>query len=158
MLSGNEFYIVLKLTSGEQIMAVLNQEDDHNVMLEHPMVIKTIMNFEAGKEHITASPLCSFTDEQSFVIPKRSILFIKKLHHIFIPHYQKIVSDYTESTLFSAADSNTAESLRWDDEVNPEPEEANKIYNMLKSIIGEEEEINWDEKLKNLVPGNDTIN
>lgn len=154
----NDFYIVLKLNSGEQVMAVLHEEDENNIMIENPMVIKTIMNFEAGKEHITASPLCSFTDEQSFVLPKQSILFIKKLHHVFIPHYQKIVADYMESTLFSPAESNTAESLRWDDE--PTQEQANKMKQMLESIIGgeEEEEINWDEKLKNLVPGNDTMN
>lgn len=155
MLNGNELYIICKLTSGEQIMAVLQQEDEHHVMLEHPMVMKTILNFEAGKEQITASPLCAFTDEQSFVIPKRNILFIKKLHHLFIPHYQRIVSDHMESTLFSPAGSNTAESLRWDDEVTPE--QANKMKTMLKSII-EEEEIDWEEKLKNVVPGNDTIN
>lgn len=157
MLNGNELYIVLKLTSGEQVMAVLQQEDEHHVLLEHPMVMKTIMNFDAGKEHITASPLCAFTDEQSFVIPKRNILFIKKLHHVFVPHYQRIVSDHMESTLFSPADSDTAESLRWDDE--PTPEEARKMQKMLKSVLGEEEEeINWEEKLKNLVPGNDTMN
>lgn len=156
MLSGDEFYIVFKLTSGEQVMAVLQEEDEQHIMVEHPMIMKTIMNFEAGKEHVTASPLCAFTDDQEFVIEKSNVLFIKKLHHVFIPHYQRIVADHMESTLFSPAGSNTAESLRWDDE--PTPEEARKMQSMLSSIAGEEEEINWEEKLKNLVPGNDTMN
>lgn len=157
MLSDNEFYIILKLTSGEQVMAVLQEEDEDNVMLDHPMVMKTITNLDAGKEHITASPLCAFTDDQTFILSKENILFIKKLHRVFIPHYQRIVSDYMESTLFSPADSDSAESLKWDDE--PTPEEARKMQEMLKHIAEEErEEINWEEKLKNLVPGNDTLN
>jgi len=74
MLSNNDFYVVIKLTSGEQVMAVLRQEDDAHVLIEHPMIMKTIVNFEAGKEHLTASPLCAFTAESEFVLPKVNIL------------------------------------------------------------------------------------
>jgi hypothetical protein len=143
MLSGNELYIVMKLTSGEQVLAVLQEEDEEHVMLEYPMVMKTIVNFEAGKEHITASPLCAYTDEQSFVILKSNILFIKKLHQVFIPHYQRIVADHQESTLFSPADSISDDSLLWGDEPEVKLETS-------------EEEIDWNEKLEKLVPGNDT--
>jgi hypothetical protein len=156
MIKDNEFYIVLKLTSGEQIMAVLQEEDEDHVLIDNPMVMRTIMNFEAGKEHITASPLCAFTDEQSFVIPKCNILFIKKLHHVFIPHYQKIVSDHMESTLFSPADSTTGESLLWDDEP-PSIEEARKMKKMLEDVLGIEEEDKPSPKSV-FVEGNDTIN
>lgn len=145
MLSGNELYIVMKLTSGEQVLAVLQEEDEEHVMLEYPMVMKTIVNFEAGKEHITASPLCAYTDEQSFVIPKSSILFIKKLHQVFIPHYQRIVADHQESTLFSPADSISDDSLLWGDEPDVKPK-----------LETSEEEIDWNDKLEKLVPGNDT--
>jgi hypothetical protein len=100
--------------------------------------MKTIVNLEAGKEHLTASPLCAFTDESEFVLPKVNILFIKKLHHVFIPHYQRIVKDHEDSTLFIPAGQEDA--LDWDEEES------------------EEEEIDWKEKLKFLVDGNETIN
>lgn len=159
MLNDNDLYVVFKLTSGENVMAVLRQEDESHVMVEHPMVMRSIMNFEAGKEHLTAAPLCAFTDETDFVIAKKNIMYMKKLHRVFIPHYQRIVDEHEKSTLFTPAGSNTAESLSWDDEEDLTPERAKKALEQLRSIFEpDEEEINWEEKLKNLVPGNDTIN
>ena len=146
MLKSDDFYVVFKLTSGENVMAVLRQEDDRHVLVEHPMVMRSIMNLEAGKEHLTAAPLCAFTDESDFVIPKKNILFMKKLHHMFISHYQRIVNEYESTTMFIPPD-------------DMPPETARKAVQQLKGILGiEEEEIDWKEKLKFLVDGNDTIN
>ena len=94
MLDDNEFYIVMKLTSGEQVMAVLKEEDDEHVLLESPMCIRTIPILDANREHITAQPLCQFSDDRSCVISKRDIMFVKKLHHIFMHHYQRIVAEH----------------------------------------------------------------
>jgi hypothetical protein len=146
MTNDNQFYVVMKLTSGEQVMAVLQEEDEEHIMIENPMVMKTVISLEEGKEHITASPLCAFTDEQSFILPKRNILFIKKLHHVFVQHYKRIVADNLESTLFTPRDSE--EELRWeDDHTSLEPSQQESV-----------EEVNWEEKLKNFVPGNETLN
>ena len=155
MLKDNDFYVVFKLVSGEQVMAVLIQEDDDHVLVEHPMIMRFALDFEAGKERITAAPFCAFTSDTEFVLAKSNIMFMKKLHHVFVPHYQQIVKDHEESTLF--VPKNSAEELKWDDEP-PTPEQARSAINQLKSILGEEEEVNWEEKLKNLVQGNDTIN
>ena len=158
MLSSNDFYVVIKLTSGEQVMAVLRSEDDAHVLVEYPMIMKTIVNFEQGKEHLTASPLCAFTDDSEFVLPKTNILFIKKLHHVFIPHYQRIVSDHEQSTLFVPPGQD--EALSWDEADEMTPEKARRMISQLQDVLGEEpeEEIDWKEKLKFLVDGNDTIN
>jgi hypothetical protein len=123
MLNDNDFYVVLKLTSGEQVLAALSSEDEDYIMLEHPMVMTAIPDFDNGKERITAAPLCSFTDEQSFVINKAQVLFIKKLHHLFIPQYRKIVSEYEKSSLFVPADSVDGEALHWDAEEETEDPE-----------------------------------
>ena len=152
----SEFYIITKLTSGEQVMAVLKQEDEHHVVLVNPMVMRTNVDFDAGKERITAAPLCPFSDDSDYILAKRNILFIKKLHHIFVNHYNQIVADYAKSTNFVPEGS--AEALDWGDE-EPTPEEARKMIKQLRSVLGEEEEeVNWEDKLRNLVPGNDTLN
>lgn len=151
----NEFYIVLKLTSGEQVMSVLKEEDERHILISNPMIMKTTIDFEAGKERITAAPLCPFSDDESYVLDKKDILFIKKLHHVFVDHYKNIVKDYKDSTNFVPAGS--AEALDWGDEP-PTPEEARSAIAQLKNILGEEEEIDWADKLKRLVPGNDTLN
>lgn len=132
-------YVVLKLTSGEQLMAVLDEEDEHHVVLENPMVMKSIADFAQGKEHITAHPLCAFTDETTFVIAKRNVLFIKKLHHLFIGHYERIVAEANETAFHPSSDD-----LVWEDEVVEEKEK--------------EEEVDWEDKLKGFVKGNETIN
>lgn len=97
MLTGNELYVVMKLVSGENVMAVLKSEDEDFIEVESPMCIRTIPVIETGREHITASPLCQFAeDSSSYILDKKNLMFVKKMHHLFIPHYQKIVADHEE--------------------------------------------------------------
>jgi hypothetical protein len=93
MLTGNEFYVVVRLTSGEQLMCALQQEDDNYIELLHPMQIRTIPNFETGKEHVTAAPFCTFTDDESFVLDKKNVLFIKPMKEMFVAHYLNLVRE-----------------------------------------------------------------
>lgn len=151
-------YVILKLTSGEQVMSILKEEDDEYILLEDPMCIKTIPVLESGKEHITAAPLCHFTADREFVINKRNVLFVKKMHHLFIPHYIRIVDDHMKSDVFQPAEE-PSDSLIWEDDFTPET--AAKAVEQLKNIFGDEtkeEEVDWESKLRNLVQGNDTIN
>ena len=150
MLTDNDFYVILKLTTGENVMAVLRQEDEKHVLVEHPIVMRSVVNFEAGKEHLTAAPLCQFTDEIDFVIAKTNIMYIKKLHQVFIPHYKKIVNQHEKTAAFVSAESEEVEHLT--------PERARKSIEQLNAIFEDKEENDWEDKIRNLVPGNDTIN
>ena len=152
----DNLYVILKLTSGEQVMAVLKEEDDNYVLLEDPMAIRTVPIFEAGKEHIIANPLCHFSDDNVFVIPKRNILFVKRLQSMFVPHYIKLVKQHQENAFVPKTEDDSV--LEWEE--TPTPEEARKMIKQLKNVFGDkkEDEINWEEKMKMMVPGNDTIN
>jgi hypothetical protein len=159
MLDDNDMYVIVKLTSGEQMMAVLTDEDEEYVMLDTPMSIRMIPVVEAGKEHVTAQPLCHFTDDQSFVISKRDILFVKKLHHVFIPHYQKIVQEHSK-TSFITRKQKSAEDLTWEDEneeylTERDYEEAKKRIALLREVFGREDEEEKPE-VRVYVEGNDT--
>jgi hypothetical protein len=155
MLNDNDLYVVFKLTSGENVMAVLRQEDEQHVLVEHPMIMRSIINVEIGKESLTAQPLCVFTNETDFVIAKKNIMFMKKLHHVFIPHFKRIVNEHEESTLF--VPNGSEEPLPWENDMTPE--KARKAIEQLENIFGtDEEEESISDKLKRLVPGNDTIN
>ena len=117
MLNGNELFVVLKLVSGEQVMAVLRSEDSSFIEIESPMCIKTIPIIEDNKEHITAHPLCQFSDEVKYVLDKKDVMFVKKMHHIFIPHYLRIVEEHEKLTVVNEEKSNPrAEDLYWEDE------------------------------------------
>ena len=133
MISSNELFVVLKLVSGEQVMAVLRSEDEMFVELEAPMCIRTIPVVATNKEHITAHPLCQFTDDVNYILDKKDVMFIKKMHHVFIPHYLRIVEEHEKLGLIDGSERPTAEDLYWEDETE-------------------------EEDLTTFVEGNDTIN
>ena len=153
MLDENEFYIVMKLTSGEQVMALLKEEDDEHVLLESPMCIKTIPILEAHREHVTAHPLCQFSDDRTFVIAKRDIMFVKKLHHVFIPHYQRIVAEHEKLSFIS---KDKKEELLWEDDIDLE--EAKRRILMLEELAKTPKDEREEERYRVFIEGNDTIN
>lgn len=155
MLDGTELYVILKLTSGEQMMAVLREEDEDAILLETPMCIRSIPILETNREHLAASPLCQFSDDRIFVIHKKDIVFCKKLHYLFIPHYRRIVAEHEKIT-FTTKDGNqeTKQDLTWEDEPLT-VEEVRKRVNVLQKIVGGEP-IEKEED-KTFVQGNDTV-
>lgn len=155
MLDGSEFFVVLKLCSGEQVMAVMRQEDEDRILLETPMVMRTIPVLESGREHITAHPLCQFSDDKMYVIFKRDIMFCKKMHHVFVPHYMRIVKEHDESTTFVDRE-NKKQELHWDDEEEMTVNEAKRRLEMLASLLGENTE-EEEERKSTVVRGNDTV-
>jgi hypothetical protein len=154
MLSGNELFVILKLVSGEQVMAVLRSEDESFIEIESPMCIRTIPVLETNKEHITAHPLCQFSDDVNYVLDKKDVMFVKKMHHIFIPHYLRIVKEHEELSIVNEEKSPRAEDLVWGDETDTTEEFKRKVE-LLRSLLGKKEE---EDDFKVYVEGNDTIN
>ena len=127
----NELYVIVKFTSGEQVMSILESEDETYIELKSPMLIRTIPIFEERKEHITANPFCQFSDDTSFVVDKKNVMFIKKLHALFIPHYKRIVAQHEDSfEIKQNADGSVskAEDLKWDEEPDEEEQEMLRVY------------------------------
>ena len=162
MLSGNEHYVIVKLISGEQVMAVLDYENETQIHIVNPLLIRMfpIVGATSGQEHVTATPFCKFADNPSLTIDKSKVLFMKNLHHVLIPHFNRIVEEHSREVLVSKQP--TAEDLVWGDEEEETveqlatvenlnaltEEEVRKRIDMLKSIIDEN---------KNFVDGNETI-
>lgn len=153
----NENYVALRLVTGEELLAVLTDEDEHYIKLEQPMVMKSLVNYESGREHIVAKPLCMYTDDTSFVISKKNVLFVKKMFHGYIQHYQRIVDEFnqtlsTEDFGFTPPDST--------DEVNT-TEDLQRKVNLLKylqSMLSPTEEDEDTDDKRVYIQGNNTIN
>lgn len=94
--------VIVKLVSGENVMAVLSDEDEQYVELMHPMSIRTIP-VSLNKETVVASPLCQFSDDETYLIDKKNVLFIKQLSAYLIPHYYSMVEQYAEPDLIKEA-------------------------------------------------------
>lgn len=156
----NEFYVIVKLVSGEQVMATLTDEDEGYVELHQPMVIRMVPFINNGKahEHVTAAPLCQFSDDSYFRIPRSNIMFVKKLHEVLIPHYTRIVADHETTALVhhdGKGNVKRAEDLDWGDEEEVESlttEEIQRRIDILESIVEKEEE-----NQTTFVEGNDTV-
>jgi hypothetical protein len=141
-MTDNQLYVILKLVSGEDVMAVLSSEDNNCIYLTSPICIRTHPIFQAGREQVTAVPLCQFSEENFYIIHKRNVMFIKKLHHAFIPHYQRIVEEQGKSVRFHA-------------DKEKEPTEKKDIIN---KILREDTEEIEEELPSYFIEGNDTIN
>jgi len=146
MLTGNECFVVMKLTTGEQIMGVLEQEDATHFQLLSPMIIRTFPIPNEGREHISAHPYCQFTNDNVFDIEKKNVIYIKPLKEIMIPHYKRIVLQHeTEGEI----EHRQVEKIT--------PEEARKRIKMLASVFGDElEEVLGEDPTGYFVEGNET--
>lgn len=149
MLTDKDVYVVIKLTSGEQVMAILEEEDDTFVQLVHPMTIRTIPIVGQGREHITAHPFCQFTDDKFFLIDKKNVMFIKRLHHMMVPHYRRLVLEHGDDWKIENPPVEREELMI-------SPEEAKKRIAMLMGIAGLEEEEKEKPIESTFVEGNDT--
>lgn len=160
----NDNYVVLKLVSGETVMAMFEGEDDRFVKIDHPIQIKTIQIPAINREQITASPLCQFSESTSFVLEKDHIVYIKKMHRAFISHYNNFIKSYDEALIPATRES--AEQIQQqlndvfgDEEEELTLEEVNRRIDMLEAIANSPKKEESEEKeftIANYVEGNNT--
>jgi hypothetical protein len=112
------------------------------------MTIRTTPIVGEGREHITAHPYCQFTDDTSFSIEKKNVMFIKRLHEMMIPHYRRIVAQHSNDWRIEKPEQ---------EEPFISSREAKKRIAMLVGIAGEEEEEVEDTSIPSTyIDGNET--
>lgn len=138
-------YVVVKLVSGEQLMADLSSESEFTLNLLNPMLIKT-RELEDG-ESITAIPYCQFSSDKMFNILKTHIMYTKQMHEVFIPHYVRIVKEHEEHIeLRTNKKEQEQQTLEWEDTESLTTEEIQKRIDVLESLFGNQEESPVEEK------------
>lgn len=147
----NNNYVVVKLISGETVMATFEGEDDKFVKIDYPVNIRTVIMPDMGREQVHASPLCPFSESTSFVLEKGHILFIKKLDPHFEKHYLNFIKAYEQLN---------HEGNDWEEEISDEMT-VDELHDKIKRLdammrgdspIEEQEEI----PVRTFVQGNDT--
>ena len=151
-------YVVVKLVSGETVMAMFDGEDEKFVKIEYPIQIKTVVIPELQRESISASPLCQFSDSTSFILEKAHIVYIKKLHNQFVSHYKNFIKSYEEA-LIPTTRSSIQETLSeyFDDAEHLTIEEINRRIEMLEAIASGGHPEEDDDLMLNVMEGNDTL-
>jgi len=151
----NENFVIVKLVSGEQVMATLTSEDAETIELHYPMIIRMIPFIENDHthEHVTAAPLCQFSEDKLYKISKTSVMFIKKLHDILIPHYNRIVDEHEQTVLVRSSKTGQIERVR--DHLTVE--DIQKRIDMLERMAGVERDAEEEEIENYYIEGNDTV-
>jgi hypothetical protein len=146
-----EYYVVLRLVSGDELMAVLESEDEHYIQLLNPISVRTIPLVAEGKEHVLTTPFCQFTKDPTFILDKKHVLFVKQLANAMIPHYLQVVENYSHAENFRPATD-------FEDQDSMTPEEARKRIAMLAAIFGDEldDEMEEETPKSTFIGGNDT--
>lgn len=159
-MTADDYYVVLKLVSGEQVMATLTDEDDTHLVLHNPMIIRILPYIVDGKtrEQVTAVPLCQFSDDEYYRIPRSSVMFLKTLHQMLIPHYNRIVEEQSESVLAKSnknGDMELIEELFEGEDLTVE--EIHRRIEMLEELEEEYEPEEDIEEVRSFVAGNETL-
>jgi hypothetical protein len=155
----NDHFVIVKLVSGEQVMATLTNEDALTVELQYPMVIRMVPFIQGNQahEHVTAAPLCQFSDDKTYRIPKTNIMFVKKLHEVLIPHYNRIVDEHEHTVLVRSDKTGQIERVVHEELKELTVEDIQKRIDMLESIAGIEREAEEGEEIRYYVEGNETV-
>lgn len=152
-------YVVLKLVSGEQLLAICQEENILKVIIQNPMVIKTTPTIHpiSGRavENVSACPWSSFTENKVFDIDRSKLLFLKEMHPLIVKQYDKMVEAYEQEVLVKQNSDGYLEVIE-EKETNTEPQTIEELYDSIDSYEEElEEEPNPDSIY---VSGNRTLN
>ena len=149
-------YVVLKLVSGEQLLAICHEEDILKVVIGNPMIIKTTPTIHpiSGRavENVSACPWSSFTENKVFDIDKSKLLFLKEMHPLIIKQYDKMVEAYEQEVLVKQNSDGYLEVVEEDNG----PQTIEELYDSIDSYEPSEEEESSGDSI--YVSGNRTIN
>ena len=89
-------FILLKLTTGETLVATIRSEDEQTISIEYPFELKTIHDRRQDMvvDVTAAAPFCGFAEDRKFTFKKDNLMFTKLLHNFSIPFYIELVEEY----------------------------------------------------------------
>lgn len=161
MIDENDFFVAVKLGSGEHVLAILVDEDVDTVHLKYPMVIKISPQILEGRavEHMTAAPLCPFSADPNYFIERHHLMYLKEMHQAMIEKYVALLeTTEREVSVRENADGDLEEVE--EKEMPMSLDEFRDKLNRLSSMVGLPplDELEKEDFDKFFIEGNDTVN
>ena len=96
LIKEDDEFILLKLTTGETLVATIRAEDDDTISIEYPFELKTIHDRRQDMvvDVTAAAPFCGFAEDRKFTFKKNNLMFTKLLHNSSVPFYIELVEEY----------------------------------------------------------------
>lgn len=113
----NEEYVVVRFADGNQVLAQLLNETQHGVLLLRPITVKmsTVMSDGVPVERMMTSVYCPMSDQESFIIDSRHIMFVNRLNPNMIKNYISMSTELYESVKFQPAQHNDIQEDKLED-------------------------------------------
>lgn len=90
-------YVVLKLITGEQLLATLLNETEDGVVVLDPIVVRMIPTVGGSlSEQAVTSLYCQFSDDKDFAFDYKNVIYIKDMATKMIPYYKKLVHEFND--------------------------------------------------------------
>ena len=134
-------YIVVKMYTGEELIGILHEESNDTIMLINPMQMQHEPDEQDTIEHYWAQPFCVYSDEKTFFIQKKHIVYVKRLSEYLIPHYESMVENFSESEVIKSARLYAERKVSWggkeitEQEAHKRAEEIKYFYALEKDEI-----------------------
>ena len=110
--------VVVKLITGETIMASVINETQDSLILLNPITVRSITVTTDGgpMERTVTNPYCTLTQDREFVFDWSHVVTIKPLHTGIIAFYKKLIDSFEdEFDLESMSEETTQEPEEEDD-------------------------------------------
>lgn len=87
-------HVTLKLINGDQLMCELLSQTEHLIYINKPITIKLspVMTEGTTVERLLTSVYCPVSDQETFVLDTRHVIYVNRLHPRMVKHY-KTMSD-----------------------------------------------------------------
>lgn len=137
--------LVIKLSSGEELIADLAEQTDTYVKIYFPMLVKTIPRMEGNRimESLTLAPWSYFSASDEFIIDKSHIICTNDLDPVYLDQYRSTVEDYIDRD---------TERKTGQDVTN-----VNELAEKIKQLIGSFETTDETDIEPVIIEGNKTI-
>jgi hypothetical protein len=88
----NEYIVIIKLITGDDIIAVIVDETDNVVEVEQPFYIK----YDHSVRGALLTPYCLYSDDHNFIFKNESILTISKSSPDVCDYYLNLTEQYSK--------------------------------------------------------------
>lgn len=89
-------YVVVKLTTGEQILGTLVAKNSLGLIITNVISVKQLPMVKEGvlSEKVITSVYCNYSDDQVFEFDRKDVLFCKDLKQSLVSHYIRLIDEF----------------------------------------------------------------
>lgn len=98
----NDEFVVAQFTTGDQVIAQLLNETQQGILILRPIKItmSTVMSDGIPVERMLSSVYCAMSDQESFIIDHKHVVYVNRLHSKMIDNYIRMSKELYESSRF----------------------------------------------------------